>query len=350
MSKPAVKHLEMLADPKRAKPTRPVYSEGGYYDQSQLVETKAVVDFAIGTAGVGFILINPVTCGVTNDRPCAVYSTATCSLNAANGLPVTGGSGINPLPWSTGGLAPSGVGGFTRAQLSYRCVACALYVMPTASATSQNGEIYLWESDLHTSGSVTFAQVAGALRTRVIRGVQTGDPSIENVVNWHPKNSVYGFNTAGTADAMFINDFTFRQPQSLATDSTMGDTHLACIATGAAGTLFHAEIFAVFEVVGTSAYDLKPRFVDDAGWNHIANALGRKAISGWVGKGAQVQNAYKHAVVQTAASNNALEDAAEKELKEPVRKNGDSSSFLDGIRKLAPALGDLAKEAVGFML
>lgn len=353
LSKPALKHLEMLVDTKRAAPVRPVYSMGGSESQSMLVSTKAEVDLAVGTGGVGFALVNPVTAGPTSDRTCCLYSTSASTLTASGALPIVGaGAGVvATLQWQTGALWAANAA-WSRYQGSFRCVACSLYISPTSSATNQNGVVYLFESQTHQSSGATVQQIESALQTRAIRAVQTGDPSVENVVNWHPKVAIQYFASQPAVDGGYIDDFRFRVAQALATDANMGDTHIGAIVTGASGSTYHVEIYAVYELVGTSTNNLRPRYYDDVGWSHIQNAINRKMMAGWIGTGSGAQKAYKQAVVQTAASADNLEDGAERELRAATKKPGkdSDSGFLGVVKDLAPALGELAKDAVGFIL
>ncbi len=351
LSKPALKHLEMLVDTKRAAPARPVYSMGGAEQQSMLIQTKAAVDIVVGSGGVGFALVNPVTAGPTTDRPCMLYSNNAATLTSAAGLPVQASGTVAAKSWTTGALWAS-TAAWSRYQGSYRCVACTLYISPIGSATSQNGDLYLFESSTHQSSGLTTDAVISALQCRAVRGVQTGDPSVENAVNWHPKVAIQYFASQSAVDGGYIDDFRFRVAQSFVTDATMGDFHIAALVTGSAGAQYHVEVYAVYELVGTACYNLRPRYLDDAGWSSIQNAINRKMISGWVGTGASAIKGYKHAVVQTAAKADDLEPEAERELRPKTRGPGKDtdSGFLGMVQGLAPALGELAKEAVGFIL
>jgi hypothetical protein len=223
-----------------------------------------------------------------------------------------------------------------------------MYAYPTGSATTQNGDLFLFELENHKYDlATTYQGIASALSTRVVRGVQTGDPSIENVVNWHPKFTISGTTTYG--DNEIQNDFTFRQAQSVVTDPTV-QPQFGVFMQAAPGTVFHVEVFAVYELIGTIVANPRPRYYDDQSWCKIQNALARKAQAGWVGKSSQIIGSYKHAVVQTAASADDLESESQKTLSKAVKGAPASKGWLDSIMDLAPALGDVAKTAAGFLL
>jgi hypothetical protein len=264
-------------------------------------------------------------------------------------MPILPTTGVTAITWGVGGVANSADTSWGPEKRTYRCVAAAVYVQPTGSATSQNGAIYLVESQNHKTVGATFQLLESDLTCRLVRGVQTGDPSIENVVNWHPKFTVTPYPPNVYSDGSFFNDFAFRTPNTQASNPQLDDTHLAVIVEGNVGAVYHYEVFGVYELVGPIVSPLRPRYYDDAGWSSIQNAISTKALSGWVGKPTQAIESYKRAVVTTAADADDLEPEPERTLKKATQSSSSTSSLGDLVKDLAPSLGDIAKVAIGFL-
>lgn len=342
----------MVIDPKRSPASRPPYNLGGFQGRTELVSTKCNVDFFTGANGVGFLVANPTKCGPLSDRILALYTIAANTYVLGSAIPAgpLAGNAL-ALNWATGTIGTST--SWAQSQYSYRCVAFAIYIYPMGSATAQQGEIYLFENPTHISTGQTIASVEASPYTRAIRGVQTGDPEIENVLNWHPRKCAWGnFVTSPpvTADVdLYMDDFSFLNAPTLAQAPNMGEAPIIVTISGAAGAAYHAEVHGVYECIGTAARNLKPAYMDTRGWDLISSAFATKILSGWVGTSREARIGYNHAIVSKAMK----EDDVSQETEKVLRGSSMDQSHVKSESSILPFIEEvagIAKSVAGFLL
>lgn len=341
LSKAADRYLKTLVDPKRAKGGKPISPLGGYHRASRLEITKSEVDFTPGANNVGFLCVDPYNASGVNDRVSWIASSSTWAGTTSTPIPTAATTGVavgyqTDAPFNT--TAANG----GPAELCFRVVASAVYVYPTGTATGQAGNLFMLETPLHTaevlhSGvaeAMTISDVEGHPRTRALRGVQFGPVTDENCLNWHPTSgkvagtsipsSSYQFSEIGAASAVFTTNH--RHTPQLITIS------------GVSGTIWHAEIFIVYEYIGRKAGATTRCVTDSRGADLIFASLFDKNISGWVGKPS-------HAIASYGVATAKQESSIISEVEKASRK---VSSVMDS--PLWGQAASLARDVAGFLL
>lgn len=339
LSKPANRFLEAIVDPRGAKATRMPTLMGGYTEASSVLKCKARGSVTVGTNGLGYIVVNPNNCGPCYDVPVAHVTGPTYAGNYASQPGSIPGVGVTAVYNSK---APyTGASAMSSQSIEYRTVASGCYLVPTGSATDQDGMVRLFEYQGHDEvlgSGLGLGSIESADRTRSVRGIQLGDPTVENVINWHPAAGASGL--MGTSElTTAANDFLFRKlPQAASTAITFG-AYIAVI-SGTAGTQYDFEIYTHYEVRGRTVLDKRPCFYDSRGMDLVLSGIGRKVISGWVGKSSEAEDAYYHSVARSAHHN-------------------EDPTFVEKVGKTVTqvashpwwkTLGRMAKEIAGFIL
>ncbi len=342
LSKAADRYLKTLVDPKRSKGGKPISPLGGYHRATRLEITKAEVDFTPGANNVGFLCVDPGNAEGVSDRVSWIASSSAWTGTTSTPLPTAAGVGVavgyqTDAPFNTS----AATGG--PAELCSRVVASAIYVYPTGTATGQAGNLFMLETPLHSaevlhSGvaeAMTISDVEGHPRTRALRGVQFGPVSEENCLNWHPTSSRIGTNVYGTS-----SDYQFSEIRAASAVFTTNHRHTPQIITisGVAGTIWHAEIFMVYEYIGRKAGAMTKCPTDSRGADLIFAALFDKNVSGWIGKPS-------HAIASYGVATEKQERSIVSEMEKASRK---VSSVLDS--PLWGQAAGLARDVAGFFL
>jgi len=339
LSKPAERYANAIVDPKGAKETRVPTLIGGYSEATSSIKVKSRGQVAVGTGGYGFIVAGPTAAGPMSDCSSALYTTAAYNGTGTAKMP---GGPIANVPNALYTNAPfKGADALAPNELQFRTVASAIYITPTGSATSQNGMIYLLETPGHdeilgTGINQTLAEITAHDRTRTIRGVQTGDPSCKNVLNWHPMMAGLAY-TASNQIFAVNDDLMFRGAPQLANTAIISG-EMFVIVTGTVGATYDFELVTMYEIRGSAAGSKKPCFYDQRGFDLVLNGLGSKVISGWVGTPHEAERAYHHAITEKARKERAL-DAPDQRAAD---KQHDSPWWKDLIH--------LSKQVAGFIL
>ncbi len=344
LSLPAERLLQAMVSPRDAEACPRIDTLGGYAQAVLPDKAKAVCQVAVGTNGVGFCAIGFNNGPSSNLSVCRV-SDATYTGTQATQIPGISGAtpGVSNIQWGSVPYLPPG--GINSAGMQFRTVAGAAYVSPEGSANSQNGNLYLLELPGHCfaidGANMSFTQAMTHERTRHIKGVQLGDPTVENVLNWHPVVASQLVNSSGAGPVnSFINENAWAPvPTSTGGTPDTINPSLLVVVTGLPGAIYNIEIHAIFELRGYQIAGAKPPYYDSRGQDLIFNALAHKMVSGWVGRPQEAEASYKHQVVRTAQRADDVPDGVA-ELPEGHREN--KSVWND--------LFHMAKEVAGFVL
>lgn len=293
----------MIADPRNHSQVACIAPTFDMVQQVKLQPASASFQLSVGSAGYGFAVINPTTCGPTKN-PVGWYSTPAFGGVSAStfALPQPG---LVTFAYADPALANSNVGDYS--QRFFRTTACGVYISPSGSATSQNGRIFLHEAAGHSvrASQVTLGDIKSSRRTRPIRGTQMGDQAILNLLNWHPKNGaawdksttpVPGGDPNGNFLNGFVNDVTFRSfPGTFAID-LIQNCELVILVTGEVGAIYDVDVLSYYELIGPLVDVNIPVVVSGEQFDIVRNGLAQKQISGAVGKPREIAKAYEVAV------------------------------------------------------
>lgn len=329
MSEPVQRYLEYLVDPRGNQMGRVPYGPG-FYKRSSAVEVVCRGTVAVGTLGNGWLLVSPSNAGPTSNGICAVTTTA---AYASLQPPYAIGAGSAATSWAE---APYTLPQ-TPENVLYRVVACAIYLTPTGSATAQDGTLYMLEYPGHMCDVMSDTTFQSHPETRTVRAIQLGDPSILNVLNWHPMRAYQSSITgAGVLGSTPVDDFAFRAtPAGIGT--TFNYPELGVCISGTTGTQFAFEIRCGYEVIGAAAVAPQPTVYDSRGMDLVFNTLSMKGISGWIGKPSHAEHAYYAAARK-----------AQDRIKSGKASKGASwaDKYLNGAKDVLA----LAREVGGFLL
>ncbi len=334
------KYLLCAADPKNAPAARPPVPYGGFTRRSAVIKTKAVIDVAVSSAsGVGYALIVPSVAGPTTDCLCAYYSNAATFAGTAASSLSLGGVGTGAAYWAEG--APfTGASAQSAYAAQWRTVACCAYITPTAGVNTQTGTITMLESAGHALPmSTTFNAIIGNRNARSVRAVQTGDPAVQNALNWHPCSTGQYQAGSNVSGSNAIDDFYFRNLPQAANGTTITNPELVIVFTGAAGATYRVEIICVYEALGANVAGLKRCKFSSNDMDLIMEAFNAKNQSGWVGKPNQAAKSYETAVVHVAEDNKHPE---ERKLPAKEDRNALIPWWKDAV--------SIAKDVAGFLL
>lgn len=334
--------LDHGVDPKRSKPSLRPASGGAYAGMHELVPMKAITSLVVGTGGWGYALIDPDSCAACADRAIGLTTTASAVSNSGStiGIAPAAGAYVSFYPSRTGhtgaGFGAANVDGdFFQSFVS----ACAVYVKPVGSATTQNGMMYLLESPGHPAGGAagpTINEVISHPRTRSITGAQIGDPSFDNVLNYHYQERV-------SATGALVSEYN--SPTAATTNANFRS--LIVVVQGDPGTEYNLEVYGSWGARGNSTNPTKFRWIDTLGMQSFYNLAAAKRISGWVGNDpAIVREAYRLGLgraarrVKSKALNSEQEARAALDRSKATRPS--SSWFIDLVKEATPLLKDVA--------
>jgi hypothetical protein len=347
LSKDMVKFVEHAVDPKHAPVGLRPSPSSQYTGLCQKLPVLARGTFAVGAQKFGVLSVSPSNCLGCSDRRIGIFSNTLYTGTASSPVPINTSSvgtdvfNVAKAPFS-GATLTANDGDLYNALVN----ACAVYVKPIGSATTQNGRIFLLEVPGHPGNGISNLTLQGVMdhpRTRVIDAVQLGTPGFQNVLNWHPQ-------TIGVEGGAPRSDNEFAAPTSALTDIQRSE--LIIVVAGDSGTEYEFEVYASYACRGSLTQPTTPMYTDPLGWAAYMNAVADKRISGWVGTAHMATSLYKGFVSKShrrllPKSEQELEKARARLDEEKARKgSAPTKTWFQSMKDLAP----VAKEMGGFLL
>lgn len=352
LSKDMIKYVEHAVDPKHAPVGLRPAPASQYTGLCQKLPVLCRGVFETGTTGIGSLSVSPSFNRGLGDRALAVFTNKDLTLTTSSPVPYQGIgiAGVSYAPPAKSPFLQSGLGTNDGDLLNVMTNACAVYVKPIGSATTQNGRIFLLEVPGHPGngvGTLSFQDVMDHPRTRVIDAVQLGTPGFQNVLNWHPQSLAFQ-----SASGHETDDNSFAAPGSLAVPTSFTNSELIVVVTGDATTKYEFEVYASFACRGRLTQPTVPMYTDPLGWAAYMNAVSDKRVSGWVGSASLASSIYKGFAsksirAQQPKAVQELEKARARLDEEKARKSGQvHKTWYESMKDLAP----VAKELGGFLL
>lgn len=324
VSKVCQNYLKAIVDTRNAPKVGVPTLAGGMPGKTAIVRFTNQIEVTVGTGGIGFISVAPVSHRVSthsNGGPFSDSNIMTSTGPTYSGTTIPSAGASLPVGVFVGGWvqSPYKLGG-VQTDLQYRLVGLTMSIFPDSSFMDQNGRIAILEAPGHQPLNFVVSQPLSTLESypgvRVVRGTQTGAQSEKINLNWHPMS---GASTAATsAGGENFNDFDFVDhrlvPAAGSITPVMDGLMIACF--GKAGTQFHVELTGMYEMRGKSIPGVKPRLVDSRGMDLISNVIASKLISGYVGKPEHVYESYLAKAWGAAKSSASWVSTHNKELME----------------------------------
>jgi hypothetical protein len=345
-SKQTLDYIRHAVAPKTTNPAPRPSSSVVYNGRVELIKMRAVGTAVVGTGGFGVVVVDPASCAGCSDRLLGWMSGSAYAGTNASTVPLAVPSGCVGLEAVGTTVTGAGLTGNVGDLYAAAVNACAIYIKPKGSATTQDGTMYLLEFPNHPDGvsTTTVQQQMSHQSTRVISGSQIGTPGFNNVLNWHPQPN-YTATSASTAES----DSIYFAPASALTGSLIR-TPLVIHFTGTVGSTYEVEIHGSWMARGLRTQATVPNFCDSKGMEGYYNSLLFKQLSGWEGSPEHALATYHAGLVKADFE---LRPRAEKErLKAKAVIDSDksmkswSSAAVDALKFLKP----MAKELGGFIL
>jgi len=305
LSSVAKDYLKAIVDTRSAPKVGVPTNIGGFPGRTGVERYTQQLEVSTGTNGFGYVTVNlsdvDISLGLDaagpfNDRTQIEYTMASYAGTAIHQEAASVAAGVQQAGWAQ---SKHFCTTSTQSGLQWRVVGCTMKVFPDSSFMDQNGRIILLEPPSHLpvnrSSSFTSSSLESAPTSRVVRATQTGSQKEAIVINWHPKGS-RGYESTGHDDFAFYSTYpNTNQPAKVlgAKDLIMG---FVC----EAGTQFHVEITAMYELKGTYITNLKPRLVDSRGMDLIQNVFSSKMVAGYVGVPEQIYESYMYKIWEGA--------------------------------------------------
>lgn len=254
---------------------------------SQKVRATSRFNFAIGTAGIGFVAVAPC---LASDAVCLWYTDATYTGTSVNlydsaGVLITGvnTATLSSLPFSNATLIASDAD-TVRAPRG-RIVSSSLMCTYDGDRQTCGGSYYGYTTPDHQSVEGMTAALIGAATNGIVKKVTPGDRGGLEVIAYgidsdetdYPHQAVW--QTPATAYSTIVYPFSGGiYNEDSGAGATTGAAIMACLVSSKAANVFFADYVQFQEYIGASGVvNTTPTVGDAAGFEVASAALGQMA-------------------------------------------------------------------------